>query len=96
MLEISNVAGTNMIACLCHVCVIESATASMTPMKSGAVSKSSLLLLMMLNLILKDKVINSINNILKFIKKKKKSEYIVICTAIIFLIVKTNDAVGLT
>lgn len=95
MLEISNVAGTNMIACLCHVCVIESATASMTPMKSGAVSKSSLLLLMMLNLILKDKVINSINNILKFIKKKK-SEYIVICTAIIFLIVKTNDAVGLT
>lgn len=94
MLEISNVAGTNMIACLCHVCVIESATASMTPMKSGAVSKSSLLLLMMLNLILKDKVINSINNILKFIKKKK-SEYIVICTAIIFLIVKTNDAVGL-
>lgn len=95
MLEISNVAGTNMIACLCHVCVIESATASMTPMKSGAVSKSSLLLLMMLNLILKDKVINSINNILKFILKKK-SEYIVICTAIIFLIVKTNDAVGLT
>lgn len=95
MLEISNVAGTNMIACLCHVCVIESATASMTPMKSGAVSKSSLLLLMMLNLILKDKVINSINNILKFIKKKK-SEYIVICTAIIFLIVKTNDAVGST
>lgn len=95
MLEISNVAGTNMIACLCHVCVIESATASMTPMKSGAVSKSSLLLLMMLNLILKDKVINSINNILKFIKKNK-SEYIVICTAIIFLIVKTNDAVGLT
>lgn len=84
-----------MIACLCHVCVIESATASMTPMKSGAVSKRSLLLLMMLNLILKDKVINSINNILKFIKKKK-SEYIVICTAIIFLIVKTNDAVGLT
>lgn len=94
MLEISNVAGTNMIACLCHVCVIESATASMTPMKSGAVSKSSLLLLMMLNLILKDKVINSINNIKIYFKKK--SEYIVICTAIIFLIVKTNDAVGLT
>lgn len=94
MLEISNVAGTNMIACLCHVCVIESATASMTPMKSGAVSKSSLLLLMMLNLILKDKVINSINNIKIYLKKK--SEYIVICTAIIFLIVKTNDAVGLT
>lgn len=94
MLEISNVAETNMIACLCHVCVIESATASMTPMKSGAVSKSSLLLLMMLNLILKDKVINSINNIKIYFKKK--SEYIVICTAIIFLIVKTNDAVGLT
>lgn len=61
MLEISNVAGTNMIVCLCHVCAIESVTVLMTPMKSGAVSKSSLLLSMMINLILKDKVINSID-----------------------------------
>lgn len=50
-----------MIVCLCHVCAIESVTVLMTPMKSGAVSKSSLLSSMMINLILKDKVINSID-----------------------------------
>lgn len=34
---ILNAVGTNMIACLCHVCVIESATALTTRMKSGVV-----------------------------------------------------------
>lgn len=50
-----------MIVCLCYVCVIELVIVLMILMKSGVVSKSSLLLLMMINFILKDKVINLID-----------------------------------
>lgn len=61
MLGILNVVGINMIVCLCYVCVIELVIVLMILMKSGVVSKSSLLLLMMINFILKDKVINLID-----------------------------------